>query len=705
MQAERSLHVCLLGDPLSEYADVLRCYADSESASLPQGMPMESYVTEVELGPNGEFYRARFTDNSGAEQFSRMQATILGSAHALVLCFALEMPETLSNIQSKWLPLVWASGSEAPILILGLRKELFDGAEPGDVADRARTLARSNGALDYLECSVLHPETVHQAMGEALAAAQAFFAVQWQLEPSLAVEGELAPSTDDHVLHERLNVSEDFAPLGADAMAANVSMLGPTPSGHHAYLRADLGGASLTSVDLLRSFEQLQFLDLSRNRLKSLEPLGSLRSLLQLNASYNLLIHTQCFAPPEALEVVDMSYNLIGELGQWASHRYLRELSLRGNFITAITQGLSSNKELRVLDLSENFISCIENMEGLGLRTFHLAQNRIKSLQGIGALGKLHLLNVRHNNITSIAALRAEEIPRLRKLRISDNRLSQMREVHLLADFPFLCDLYVAPNPVNDLPFYREQVLHRLPHLRSLDSTPVAAEEKVKADVVYGADVEKRREIFEKELPGESFVDRRLVAEEGLAHMELEQFGQQGDAGPYGFAAAATENSTSSRRTHLQELKFLQRLAQVRSGGLPQGVADFSERQAPCSRLAINDGDLPVILEACREGNVERILLCGAGLSPEGMLALLAFLSAAHDALRFVDLSSCSALGLVATEFVSGFPHERGIRVDAAECGLTDGDIQRLRGVVASEESEQPPEPHEPAEPEAQVVE
>merc|ERR1719197_256774 len=45
---------------------------------------------------------------------------------------------------------------------------------------------------------------------------------------------------------------------------------------------------------------------------------------------------------------------------------------------------------------------------------------------------------------------------------------------------------------------------------------------------MYGADVEKRREIFEALLPDEIFVDRRLVTEEMIAQMEEEKFGQRG---------------------------------------------------------------------------------------------------------------------------------------------------------------------------------
>lgn len=106
----------------------------------------------------------------------------------------------------------------------------------------------------------------------------------------------------------------------------------------------------------------------------------------------------------------------------------------------------------------------------------------------------------------------------------------------------------------------------------------VTPEERVKTEVIYGADVETRKEIFEQLLPEETFVDRRLMNEENMsrlvfgmsfwaeshlfftllddfrwfleeneikwsclcacqeliAELEREQFGGQGNAGPFG---------------------------------------------------------------------------------------------------------------------------------------------------------------------------
>ncbi len=55
-----------------------------------------------------------------------------------------------------------------------------------------------------------------------------------------------------------------------------------------------------------------------------------------------------------------------------------------------------------------------------------------------------------------------------------------------------------------------------MPQLRSLDGQDVTHFEKVKADILFGADLENKKEIFKNFLPDEQFVDRRLFVAEQI---------------------------------------------------------------------------------------------------------------------------------------------------------------------------------------------
>ncbi|CAE7369399.1 LRGUK [Symbiodinium sp. CCMP2456] len=579
---------------------------------------------------------------------------------------------------------------------------------------RSRAELAGYGGWGYMECSAFFPDTVQLVVDEALNAANSYYGPCPEIPASICAapaqkisgcsgscflrmfqsDGEAKPcwtaapvpgEMDLWLPHETLTVRDDPVPVTEEQVREGLSQLGDTGTRQHAYVRCDLAGMNLTSLVKIRQWEQLQFLNVSRNRLRGLEPIGALRHLLHLNASHNLLIRSQNFTAPDGLETCDMSYNMLAELGDWKVHRFLRELNLRGNYIGYIGNGLLGNKELRLLDLSENLILQIRNLEHLELRTLSLAQNKLSSVEGVQSLTKLHSLDVRHNNITTIDALHAQDIPRLRKLRVSENRISQMREVDQLADFRFLSELYLNPNPVSQLPQYRAQVLHRLPRLRSLDAEQVSPEERVKTEVIYGAaaatacaDVETRREIFEQLLPEETFVDRRLMTEAGIALAEVEEFGSNGDAGPFGhFLVGPTFGDPP--RTRLQYAKFRQRLELTRLGGTPEGVADFSNYPALYQKTAAFDEDLREILEAVAEGGCEELLLGEAQITPQGIRDIIAFMQDTPCRLCFINLSGCSSAALLGAELLKSFPLDRGCSIELENCGLADSTVARLR--------------------------
>mgnify|MGYP006969969937 CR=1 FL=1 len=52
--------------------------------------------------------------------------------------------------------------------------------------------------------------------------------------------------------------------------------------------------------------------------------------------------------------------------------------------------------------------------------------------------------------------------------------------------------------------------MYRLPGLRTLDGFYITSEEIVKAENLYGMDLDDRKNIFNEILPEEEFIDRRI---------------------------------------------------------------------------------------------------------------------------------------------------------------------------------------------------
>eukprot|EP00397_Hematodinium_sp_SG-2012_P034978 GEMP01037570.1.p1 GENE.GEMP01037570.1~~GEMP01037570.1.p1 ORF type:complete len:582 (+),score=127.74 GEMP01037570.1:210-1955(+) len=542
--AENQLHVCLVGSDGVGQGALLHHCREGESPSNIREPQRESYLTTTVI--DGEEYRVRLSDSCGLDG---LRAGILQTAHCILCCFSVVKRETLDDIEQKWLPsikLKMAAPDETrsarpPYILLGLQIDARENAAGEISHEEGVEAARRLGAVGYLEARMEDSDVV---LSKAVLTAKEHFANLGQKKRGKGADKAQthddidarygnAPGLDhEKFLDELIAFDEDSHQLEVEMVKSNLSVLGVTPSENHAYLRCDLVDLELTSLGALRGFQQLQFVNVSKNRLRSLEPLGKLPFLLHIDASRNLLERTQTFGPPRQLETIDLSFNSIGEMGEWAVHRYLRELNLRGNLIQQVPAGaISSNKHLRMLDLSENHLAKIKHYPK-NLEALFLSSNQLRSLDGIETLRRLQVLNVKKNFIKSLAPLRAENSPRLRKLCVSNNNIGSVNELEYLREFKFLCDMFLAPNPLDQLPYYRAQVLYRVPDIRFLDDAVATAEEKVKAGVIYGEETEKSSEIFTHFIPEEEWIDRRLVTQEIVETLEHQMFGQPNMVSP-----------------------------------------------------------------------------------------------------------------------------------------------------------------------------
>ena len=284
---------------------------------------------------------------------------------------------------------------------------------------------------------------------------------------------------------------------------------------NHAYLGLNISGKELISVGGITNYKFLQKVDVSNNDLSTLEQLSGLYHLTELNASHNKIEEIMDFDPPQNLEKVDYSFNLVQNIQNVEKNPFLKTLILSNNNISKI-DGLSSCEFLEELDLSNNHIETIENLDALGpcLTKLNLSSNKIKNLSGLDNLTTLMELNLCQNEISRLKGLQG--LTNLRYLYLSSNKLSRCNQVAYLTDLPFLTDLDFCYNDVQHKKFYRYQILYYIPELRILDGQEVTHYEKVKADILFGADLENKKEIFKAYLQEEQFVDRRLFVAEQI---------------------------------------------------------------------------------------------------------------------------------------------------------------------------------------------
>jgi protein phosphatase 1 regulatory subunit 7 len=174
-------------------------------------------------------------------------------------------------------------------------------------------------------------------------------------------------------------------------------------------------------------------------------------------------------------------------ISSMAQHKFLRNLCLKNNKITKI-EGLTNSKTLKILDLSENEIEDVEGLDNLNLTELYLSANRIQIVKGFTKLDKLRVLDLSINDITLLGGL--SQLISLRTLLLSKNKIKHVKQMNFLENLAYLSEVDLCYNPIQERRYYRYQVINKLPMIKILDGTEVSAEEVVKAENLYGFDVD-----------------------------------------------------------------------------------------------------------------------------------------------------------------------------------------------------------------------
>ncbi|KAL3669844.1 hypothetical protein V7S43_005221 [Phytophthora oleae] len=326
-------------------------------------------------------------------------------------------------------------------------------------------------------------------------------------------------------------------PLQREQVTERLSVLGRNPfTQAHIYTTVSLTSLHLTDIKAIREFPHIQHLVCRQNQLQSLSPLQQLPLLLTLDATENHLTEVLDFEVPKCcpgnawvdgarwigslLRKATLDKNRITcmprhELAN--THPFLLELRLAHNSIEEIS-GVSRLRFLRLLDLSHNRLTSMSGLvdsenssRGLqALETLLLSHNQLADIDpGVALLPRLTRLDVAHNELAILSSL--GDCVRLQQLELAHNNVVDINELNVLAGLRYLGQLSLHGNSLVEaqvsVVFYRARVLRRLLQLEKLDNEQVTAKEKVKALVMHGSDLEARRQVAAKYLPGQEFTD------------------------------------------------------------------------------------------------------------------------------------------------------------------------------------------------------
>ncbi|KAJ5723923.1 hypothetical protein N7488_001958 [Penicillium malachiteum] len=139
----------------------------------------ENYVTDVQIDNNT--VELALWDTAGQEDYDRLRPLSYPDSHVIMICFAIDSPDSLENVQEKWIQEVTHFCHGMPIILVGCKKDLRH--DPGTIQALRKTsqspvtteqgvnVARKIGAYKYFECSARSGEGVRGVFEAATRAA------------------------------------------------------------------------------------------------------------------------------------------------------------------------------------------------------------------------------------------------------------------------------------------------------------------------------------------------------------------------------------------------------------------------------------------------------------------------------------------------------------------------------------------------------
>jgi Ras family protein A len=128
----------------------------------------EHFVADIKI--EGKHVELALWDTADHEYYNRIRPLVYPNSHVLLICFAINSPDSLESITEKWVSEVQQYCNDVPILLVGCKMDLRDDQPTIEALRRNNQApvspeqggggARYINAHDYLECSAKTGEGV-----------------------------------------------------------------------------------------------------------------------------------------------------------------------------------------------------------------------------------------------------------------------------------------------------------------------------------------------------------------------------------------------------------------------------------------------------------------------------------------------------------------------------------------------------------------
>uniref|UniRef100_A0A8C8VG35 Centriolin n=1 Tax=Pelusios castaneus TaxID=367368 RepID=A0A8C8VG35_9SAUR len=235
------------------------------------------------------------------------------------------------------------------------------------------------------------------------------------------------------------------------------------------------------------------------------------------------LYYEDCISPG----VRYITETLIKNLSKQENLAYVSSLNLSlakdGGKKFKYIENLEKCSKLEVLNLSNNQIEKIEKLDKqLKLRELNLSYNKISKIEGLEHMQNLQKLNLAGNEIEHIPVWVGKKLRSLRILNLRQNKISSLHDIAKLKPLKDLTSLYLADNPVVNLPHCRLYTIFHLRSLENLEGQPVTNHDRQEALERFNlGEIEKLEKDLEKTIKEmEDLKTKQVEVLEQLQHQD-----------------------------------------------------------------------------------------------------------------------------------------------------------------------------------------
>jgi len=144
----------------------------------------KNYVADVaDIEVDGRHVELELWDTSCYEDFDRLRPLYYPGSHVILICFAIDSPDSLENVENKWFPEILQFCPGLPIILVGCKKDLRNNSavieelrkfdQKPVTYEQGKEVAERIGAIKYLECSARNRDGVNAVFECAARAALA----------------------------------------------------------------------------------------------------------------------------------------------------------------------------------------------------------------------------------------------------------------------------------------------------------------------------------------------------------------------------------------------------------------------------------------------------------------------------------------------------------------------------------------------------